>query len=404
MTAPPQRRDDVLEVLVNGRVFTGETIVSDRAVVVEGGRIQAVVAVSEAPAGAARTNLDGGLLVPGFVDLQVNGGGGVLFNDRPEIETIRTIAAAHRRFGTTTLLPTLITADRATMQTAIAAVEEAVRAGIPGVAGIHLEGPHLNPARAGVHDPAAIRPPADGDLELLLSLDRGRTLVTVAPEMVPPEMIRSLVDGGVAVSAGHTGGTFAELTAAHGAGVSGYTHLFNAMSPLSGREPGAVGAALVDPEVAAGIIVDGHHVHPASIGVAFKAKPRGKLYLVSDAMPPVGTAMTDFELGARRIEVRDGRCTTTDGRLAGAVLDMAGAVRNCVDLVGIPLDEALRMASLYPAAFLGLHDRGRISPGQRADLVLLDDALRVRATWIAGQAQWEGWSGCFAGPSGQDLP
>jgi N-acetylglucosamine-6-phosphate deacetylase len=374
-----------LDALVNGKVLLDGGLAYGRAVLVAGGRIEDVVDDARLPQGARRVDLEDGLLAPGFIDLQVNGGGGVLFNDAPEHAAIARIGRAHRRYGTTGFLPTLITTDRATTARAVDAVRRAIDDGIPGVLGIHLEGPHINPARKGVHDQAQIRPLSPDDAALLTSLRRGRTLLTLAPECVPPEAIRALARDAI-VFAGHTDGSYQEIRAGLAAGISGFTHLFNAMSQLGSREPGAVGAALTS-DAACGIIVDGHHVHPASLQLAFAARPPG-LFLVTDAMPPVGAAMTGFALGEQWIEVRDGRCTTQDGRLAGSALDMASAVRNVVQLVGIPLEDALRMASTVPADVLEDRERGRIAPGMHADLVLLDEALRVRATWIGGAAEW----------------
>ena len=374
-----------MDALVNGEILLDGGLVSERALLLADGRIQGVVDDAQVPQGARRIDLGGGLLAPGFIDLQVNGGGGALFNDLPEPATIARIGAAHRRYGTTGFLPTLITTDSATMVRAIAAVRRAIDDGMPGVLGIHLEGPHINPTRKGVHDEAQIRPLADGDVALLTSLRRGRTLLTLAPECVPAGAIEVLAREAV-VLAGHTDATCAQIRAGLAAGIGGFTHLFNAMSQLGAREPGAVGAALTS-DAACGVIVDGYHVHPASLRLAFAARPRG-LFLVTDAMPPVGAAMAGFTLGGQWIEVQNGRCTTAEGRLAGSALDMATAVRNAVQLVGIPLEEALRMASTRPADLLGEHDRGRIAPGMHADLVLLDGMLRVRATWIGGESAW----------------
>ena len=378
--------------LTNATVHTGTAVLTGHAVLLDdGGRIAGVVPLAELPAGLARTDLGGGVLAPGFIDVQVNGGGGVLFNDAPTPEAIARIGAAHRRFGTTGFLPTLISTDRETMARAASAVRAALAERTPGVLGLHFEGPHLNPARRGIHDARHIRPLAAGDLDLLTSLgDAGVTVVTLAPERVPPEAIRTLAARHVRVCAGHTDGTRAELGAAIREGVAGFTHLFNAMSQLGSREPGAVGTALADPDVFCNIIVDGHHVHDDSVRIAWRAKARGRLFLVTDAMPPVGAegaAASGFRLGDRDIAVRAGRCVAGDGRLAGSALDMAGAVRRCVRRVGVPLDEALRMASTFPAEFLGRGgELGRIAPGWRADLVLLDGRdLRVRATWIGGR-------------------
>jgi N-acetylglucosamine-6-phosphate deacetylase len=374
-----------MEALTGGRIFTGDRIVEDRAVLIDEGRIVDVVPEGSVPPGARRTPLEGGLLAPGFIDVQVNGGGGVLFNDEPTVEAVRRIAAAHRAFGTTGLLPTLITDLPEKMPRAIAAVAEAIRLGVPGILGIHLEGPFLNVARKGVHEADKIRPATEADLPVLTSLGSGRTVVTLAPELAPPGFIRRLAAAGVLVSAGHTAASHDQIVAALAEGVSGFTHLFNAMTPLSSREPGAVGAALADPRSWCGLIVDGHHVHPASAKVAIAAKARGRMMLVTDAMPPVGADDPSYRLRGETITVVGGRCATADGTLAGSALDMASAVRNTVRLVGLDLEEALRMASLYPAGFLGMDgERGRIAPGYRADLVLLDDALDVRATWIDG--------------------
>ncbi len=377
-----------MQALVNGTVHTATEALEGHAVLVEDGRILDIVAGAKVPAEAAVTDLAGGALAPGFIDIQVNGGGGVLFNDLPTPQTIARIAAAHRRFGTTGFLPTLMTDSRNRMKQAIAAVRAAIDDGMPGVLGIHLEGPHLNAAKAGVHEKAHIRPPGRGDADLLASLGIGRTVVTLAPECVAGEFVRALVARGVRVCAGHTEATQDALLAALADGVTGFTHLFNAMGQLGSREPGAVGTALSHSDAWCGIIVDGHHVHYASVGIAWRAKPRGKLMLVSDAMPPVGAGARGFSLGGQRIEVRDGRCVTADGRLAGSALEMASAVRNCTRHVGIPLDEALRMASTYAADFLGLSDElGRIAPGYRANLALLDADLVVRATWIDGRME-----------------
>jgi N-acetylglucosamine-6-phosphate deacetylase len=374
-----------LDALVNGKILLDGGLALGLALLLADGRIQGLVDDARVPQDARRIDLEGGLLAPGFIDLQVNGGGGVLLNDAPEPATIARIGKAHRRYGTTGFLPTLITADRATMARAIDAARRAIDDGMPGVLGIHLEGPHINPARKGVHDEEHLRPLADNDVALLTSLRRGTTVLTLAPECVPAAAVAALAREAI-IFAGHTDGTFAEIRAGLSAGISGFTHLFNAMSQVGAREPGAVGAALTS-DAACGLIVDGHHVHPANLRLAFEARPHG-LFLVTDAMPPVGAAMAGFALGGQWIEVREGRCTTADGRLAGSALDMASAVRNAVRLVGIPLEEALRMASTRPADLLGERERGRIAPGMHADLVLLDETLQVRASWIGGEAAW----------------
>ena len=374
--------------LVNGRVLQGDALSEGRTVLIEASRIVAVVADDDPRCrGASRYDLGGGLLLPGFIDSQVNGGGGVLFNDAPSVESIRAIGAAHRRFGTTGFLPTLISADLDVVARAIAAVRAALEAGVPGVLGIHIEGPFLNAARKGVHDGAKLRELDPSALGLLSSLREGRTLVTLAPEMTTPELIEKLVKAGVVVSAGHTNATYAEVQPALEHGLTGFTHLFNAMSQLTGREPGVVGAALSDPNSYCGIIVDGVHTDPVVLRLALKCKSHERFMLVTDAMPSVGTNNGSFTLQGRRISVHGTVCLDEDGRLAGSSIDMASCVRNAMSMLELPLAAAVRMASTTPAEFLGLaSDIGRIAAGYRANLVLTDEQLRVRQTWIDGRS------------------
>ena len=367
----------------NGHVLTERGFEREVCVVVEDGFIVAVLH-GEPPAGDA-IDLDGGYLVPGFIDAQVNGGGGVLFNNDTSVEAIAAIGRAHRRFGTTGFLPTLISDDAAVMQRAIAATRDAIATGIPGVLGIHLEGPYLAPARKGTHDDTKFRVPDATEIAMATSLDNGVSLITLAPERVPAAAIRAIVERGGIVTAGHTAGSYDEIRVGIDAGITGFTHLYNAMSPLQGREPGAVGAALEDDDCWCGVIVDGVHVHPASLRVALAAKPRGKVFLVTDAMPMVGADDPSFDLYGETITAVDGVVRNAAGALAGSALDMASAVRNSVHLLGLPLDEACRMAAQYPAEFLGIGgEHGCIAPGYRADLVLLDGEVRVRRSWIGG--------------------
>lgn len=369
---------------VNGRTLSERGFESDLSVIVEDGYIVAVLP-GAAPGGAQTVDLQGRYLVPGFIDTQVNGGGDVLFNDAPTVEGLRAIARAHRKFGTTGMMPTLISDDVAVMREAIAAVREAIAQGVPGILGIHLEGPYLAPARKGVHDPDKFHTPGEDELDLVASLGNGKTILTLAPERFDDATLRALAARGVLLSAGHTAADYGRLRSAFANGVRGVTHLFNAMTPLGSREPGGVGACLDDPDAWCGVIVDGEHVHDASLRIAIAAKPRGKIMLVTDAMPPVGGDREDFVLYGETMTCRDGKCSTAGGTLAGSALDMATAVRNSVRRLGLPLEEACRMASTYPAQFLGLGDElGQIRPGYRADLVALDDGLVVRDSWIAG--------------------
>jgi N-acetylglucosamine-6-phosphate deacetylase len=376
----------VRTALVNGRILSGERIVSGQTVLISAGRIEDVVLTDDRRCrDAVNVDLQGQILLPGFIDVQVNGGGGVLFNDDPSLESIRAIGSAHRRFGTTGFLPTLISDDLDTIGQAIAAVQASLDAHLPGALGIHIEGPFLNWARRGVHDPKHLRRLDNGVISLLCSLRGGRTVLTLAPEMTTTGMIAQLAANGILVSAGHSDANFAQTSAAIAHGVRGFTHLFNAMAPLAPREPGIVGAALFDANTWCGIIVDGHHVDPVMLKLALRCKRHDKFMLVTDAMPPVGSPEPSFVLQGRTIHVKDGVCRDENGTLAGTGLDMATAVRNAVSLLDLEIAEAARMASEYPAAFLGLDgELGRIAPGYRANLALLDDDLQVRRTWIEG--------------------
>jgi N-acetylglucosamine-6-phosphate deacetylase len=365
-------------------LFDGTGFVGPRAVVIGGDRIADLP--DAPPPGATATLLPPGtILAPGFIDMQVNGGDGVLFNDSPTLAGLRRIAEAHARLGTTSLLPTLISPTRAVRREGVAAVRAALAAGLPGIAGIHLEGPYLARARRGIHPEEALTAPTDEDIAFVCG-GPPVCLITVAPEIVPPERIAVLVDAGVIVCLGHTDAGIETVAAALTAGAQGFTHLFNAMSQLSGRAPGAVGAALDDQHAFASIIADGVHVHPASVRLAWLTLGSGRLALVSDAMPSVGTdPPSGFVLNGRPITLANGRLTDAAGTLAGAHLSMAGAVRCASTLIGLPRADALRMATATPADMLGLRDRGRIAPGLRADLVALDADLTVVAVWQAGR-------------------
>jgi len=337
-------------------------------------------------------HLDGGSLVPGFIDLQVNGGGGVLFNNAPTVESIRTICGAHVRFGTTALLPTLITDSVAVTAAAIAAGRAAADQGVSGFVGLHLEGPHLSLARKGTHDPALIRPMEEPDLARLVAAraELPNLLITVAAETVTTEQIGALAAAGIIVSIGHSDTGIDGANAAFAAGAGMATHLFNAMSQLGNREPGLVGAVLTNNKVHAGLIADGIHVHPAAIEVALRAKSGpGRIFLVTDAMSQTGTDLASLTLNGRTITRSGGALRLADGTLAGADLDMIDAVTFMHRRIGLPFEEALRMASLYPAQALGIEaEYGHIEPGAIASFVHLSDTHAVRATWIAGTEVW----------------
>jgi N-acetylglucosamine-6-phosphate deacetylase len=370
--------------LVGGRVMTAGGLEEGLAVEIADGRIAALTPHAALAPDAPRHDLEGGLLLPGFIDTQVNGGGGILFNDAPSASAVARIGAAHRRTGTTGFLPTLISDDLSVVEEALTAVREARSAGVPGVLGAHIEGPFLSYAQQGIHDSDHFRALDEPALDLLTRDWGGRVFATLAPEMVDPDAVRRLSAAGVIVAAGHTNATYAQMRDGFADGFRGVTHLFNAMSPLGAREPGVVGAAL-ESDAWCGIIVDGRHVDPVVLRLALKCHRLDRFMLVTDAMPCVGGDRDSFILQGKTIFVRGGACYDAEGRLAGSDLDMASAVRNAVRQLGLSLAEASMMASGAPAAFLGLaEETGRIVPGLRADLVLLDDDLCVRDTWIGG--------------------
>ncbi|MFT3974220.1 MAG: N-acetylglucosamine-6-phosphate deacetylase [Amaricoccus sp.] len=373
-------------VFEGAAIFDGDRLHATAALVVEDGRVAAIVPPDEAPRGE-RVLLAGGTLAPGFIDLQVNGGGGLLLNDAPTLDGIRAICATHARLGTLGLLPTLITDTPETTRAAIAAGIAAAEAEVPGFLGLHLEGPHLDPRRKGAHDGRLIRPMTADDLDTLRAAAARlpALLVTVAPEAVDPQQVAALAAAGAIVSLGHSDTPAAGAQASFGAGARLVTHIFNAMSQFGSRAPGLAGAALDSGEVRAGLIADGIHVDPLTIRVALAAKPGADtVFVVTDAMAVAGTDATCFTLNGRTIHRRDGRLTLADGTLAGADVDMAGALRVLTGAVGLTLGQALRMATVAPALALGRPDLGRLGPGSPADLVHLDAGLGLTGVWRGG--------------------
>jgi len=362
------------------RIFTGTELLHDATVHIDGDTIMRITPGIQP--GASRLE---GLLAPGLVDVQVNGGGGVLFNDAPTVDTLWTITAAHARLGVTALMATLISDERSKIVAAIEAVTLGIAEGMPSLLGLHLEGPWLSEPRRGVHPQRFLRTMDADDLILVAQNRAFPVLVTLSPEQASPDDVRKLVEAGVTVSIGHTAAPHTDVEALIAAGATGFTHLFNAMPPLEGRTPGAVGVALADRESWAGLILDGIHVHPVSAKAAFAAKSAGKLILVSDAMATVGGVDPAMTLFGERIDISEGALRTQSGALAGAHLDLAMAARNALTMLGANAEEALRMTSLTPAEFLRVDaTHGRVAPGARANLVLFDDSLDVHNVWIGG--------------------
>ncbi|MBA6262930.1 MAG: N-acetylglucosamine-6-phosphate deacetylase [Colwellia sp.] len=362
------------------KLFDGQNYIDDQVLTIADGKIIAFDNNT-----ASVDEVLEGLVVPGFIDLQVNGGGGALFNDSPSLNNIKTIMAAHAKFGTTAMLPTLITDKISVMEQAADAIAKAIAEKVPGIIGIHFEGPHLSVAKKGAHIEEHIRPISLQEWQVLERKDMGQILVTLAPETVNTDDITRMVSLGIKVCLGHSNADFNTAQKALVAGADGFTHLYNAMSPIQGREPGVTGCALLNDQASCGLIVDGHHVNYDSCKLALKAKPAGTIFLVTDAMPPVGTNSIEFDLVGKKVLLNKGKLTSTTGELAGSVLDMAQAVENTHLGLKLPLDEALRMASSYPANYINQRDiRGGLIIGSQADFVELDDKFKVKSTWIAG--------------------
>ena len=374
-----------MKVLFGARLFDGERLHDDCALVVEGDCIQALARFADRPRGPEQVDLGGGILSPGFIDWQINGGGGVLFNASPTVEGIAAIGAAHRRSGVTAFLPTVVTDAPRVLAEALAAAREA-RARVPGALGVHVEGPFIDPRRKGAHPPEFIRPMREADADALIAAQAGVMVVTLAPASVPLERIARLAKSRIVVSLGHSDARAEEALSVFDAGASAVTHLFNAMSQLSSRAPGVVGAALAEKRVVCGLIADGEHAYPAAYRAALAAKGARRIALVSDAMAPAAGGPDTFELQGRRIKRLGNKLVTEDGTLAGAAITMRDAVDYVVHKLGVPLGHALMMATLTPARLLRVDDRiGRLKPGHRADLVHLTDDLQVAEVWSGGR-------------------
>jgi N-acetylglucosamine-6-phosphate deacetylase len=369
---------------INAEIFTGFSVLKDHVLIVKSDRIDRILpAIDFQPLEETIIDCQNRRLIPGFIDLQVNGGGGVLFNDSPTVSGIQSILNAHHPFGTVALLPTLISDGLSVVTQAMSAVESAIKQQIPGVLGIHLEGPFISKTKKGIHNEKHIQLLYPEYLKQLCSLDNGKTLITLAPEAVDPPVINMLSANGIKVFLGHTNADYEMAKTAIRNGVIGFTHLFNAMSPLRSRSPNAVGAALDDKDCYCSIINDGFHLHPAIFRVAAKVK-KDKLLLVTDAMSTVGIDKKSFQLTGQTIFEDNGRLTNAEGRLAGSALTMIGAVKNAIKF-GITWDEAVRMASLYPATCLGITDDfGSLSPGKKASFLILDNEFNIQSVWIEG--------------------
>lgn len=375
-----------MEAYINCDIFTGETVLSDHALLVEGSNIHDIVRISDKPDDASVIDLCGAFLMPGYVDMQANGGGGVLLNNNADVEALLKVLDAHTKFGTTHLFPTVFTCEFERMEQLFNSAMQLRKSGETRIAGLHFEGPIINQKKAGIHDKSKIKRAEKKLLDLYIrSAAVMPTLVTLAPEMVEPKVITELHEAGVLIFAGHSDATYDQMKTAKSAGLSGVTHLYNACSGPASREPGVAGFAMSDDDSLFSIIVDGYHVHWASVDIALKSKAAGKVILVTDAMPALGHEVDSFFIGKQEVFVSDGRCHTAEGVLAGSALDMATAVRNCVQKVGVNRLEAVRMATHYPAVFAGIGDQvGEIKPGYVASFVITDNEFNVKQTIVAG--------------------
>ncbi|HTF95369.1 MAG TPA: N-acetylglucosamine-6-phosphate deacetylase [Cellvibrio sp.] len=384
------------QALVGARIFTGEQFLENHALVIQGEMIESLVPIANIPNDILRVGLQGGVIAPGFIDLQVNGGGGAFFTNDTSVSAIQMMLDGHRPTGTTSLLPTLISDTREVHQAGVRAVADAVATGLKGVLGVHIEGPFFNMARRGAHNERYIRKMEQADVDWLTASVKAqhtfKVMLTLAPEHVEAGHIKQLTSAGVIVCAGHTDGHYEDVVAALKEGLSGFTHLYNAMRPATGREPGVVGAALEDKNSWCGIIIDTYHVHAASARIAYAAKPKGKMYLVTDAMSTVGSPEKSFQIYGETIYEKEGCLVNAEGRLAGSAIGMIDAVRLNTTWVGVELAESLRMASLYPAEYMQVdHYLGRIRESYRADLVHFTDDFQVTRTWVAGDGREHTW-------------
>ncbi|MEM6839869.1 MAG: N-acetylglucosamine-6-phosphate deacetylase [Cyanobacteria bacterium P01_C01_bin.120] len=372
--------------LTDCTIYTGFEILTDCALAIADGHIQAICTTADLPTNCKEINLQDAIVTPGFIDLQLNGCGGVMFNDVISPATLDIMHQTNLRSGTTSFLPTLITTADEDMRTAMSVVQSYRHDHPHSVLGLHLEGPYLNPQRKGIHNGNYVRFPDEAMIEAIAQAGPEIVrLVTLAPEITPTAMVEKLSQSGIMVSAGHTNATYDQMIRAIDHGVSMVTHLFNAMSPWQSRQPGTVGAALNQPEVYAGIIVDGHHVHFASVALAHKLLG-DRLMLVTDATPPAGTQMTSFMIGGQQVYYQDGKCISAEGTLGGSALTMIEAIVNCVHQVGIPLEEALRMASLYPARAIHVDSEyGQLTPSSVANIAILTAELAVAGVVDQGE-------------------
>jgi len=373
------------QALLGSQIFCGELFYDDHALLVDGKSIVDIVDKNNIPENFNKMELDQGILAPGFIDLQVNGGGGVLFNNSPNKESLNTIIKAHQFFGTTSVMPTVISDSLEVLEQCITTVTEEIKNN-SSLLGIHIEGPFFNTKYRGVHQKQYISTINSDYLNLFESLKGFPVMLTLAPECISSQQLKHLTSLGIKTLAGHSDASYDELDDAIKNGLDGFTHLFNAMSQISAREPGVVGSALHFENTFASIIVDLHHVHPSLIQLAYQLKPTGKLFFISDSMATINHGKPSFELYDEVVNESDGRLVNSEGKLAGSSITQIDAVKNAYQKCNIPLNQALAMASRYPAEYLGIANHlGFLKPGYRADLVHFDSNFKVHNAWVSGK-------------------
>ena len=373
------------QALLGSQIFCGERFYDDHALLLDGKSIVDIVHKNNIPDNFNKIELDQGILAPGFIDLQVNGGGGVLFNNSPNKESLNTIIKAHQFFGTTSIMPTVISDSLEVLEQCIKTVTEEIKNN-SSLLGIHIEGPFFNTKYRGVHQKQYISTINSDYLNLFESLRGFPVMLTLAPECISSQQLKHLTSLGIKTLAGHSDATYDELDDAINNGLDGFTHLFNAMGQISAREPGVVGSALHFENTFASIIVDLHHVHPSLIQLAYQLKPKGKLFFISDSMATINHGKPSFELYDEVVNESDGRLVNSEGKLAGSSITQIDAVKNAYQKCNIPLNQALAMASRYPAEYLGIANHwGSLKPGYRADLVHFDSNFKVHNAWVSGK-------------------
>ncbi|ELY6213277.1 N-acetylglucosamine-6-phosphate deacetylase [Cronobacter dublinensis] len=373
--------------LTHGRIYTGHDILDDHAIVIADGLIERLCPLADLPAGIEQRDMGGAIIAPGFIDVQLNGCGGVQFNDTADavsVDTLKIMQKANEKSGCTSYLPTLITCSDALMKQGVRVMRDYLAHHKNQALGLHLEGPWLNIVKKGTHNPDYVREPDAELVDYLCENADVITKITLAPERVAPEVIAKLTAAGIVVSAGHSNATLKEAKKGFRAGIRFATHLFNAMPYITGREPGLTGAIFDEPDVFCGIIADGLHVDFANVRLAKKVKG-DKLCLVTDATAPAGANIDEFIFAGKTIYYRNGLCVDENGTLSGSALTMIEGVRNLVEHVNIALDEALRMATLYPARAMGVaHRLGSIEAGKVANLTAFTRDYKIIKTIVNG--------------------